>query len=151
MNEPFRQFGEEGFVALVAAFYRRLRVDEIVGSLYPKDKERLEMAERRLGDFLIDRFGGSDRYQEERGHPRLGMRHSWMSIGLKERDRWLEMMTEAMDEVKLTGPARQRLEQFFTDTADALVNEDETEPMNYFSLEAGPERIPFDVGNDDEL
>jgi hemoglobin len=151
MTEPFDQFGEEGFIALVAAFYRRLRVDDIVGALYPKDRDRLELAERRLSDFLISRFGGSNRYSEERGHPRLGMRHSWMSIGLVERDRWLEMMTAAMDEVGLTGPARQRLDQFFTDTADALVNEDETEDKPFFSSGKQLARKPFDDGDDAEL
>lgn len=75
------------------------------------------------------------------------MRHGWMTIGLPERDRWLEMMGAAMDEVGLTGEARRRLDQFFADTADALVNDDGG-LLSVVETVAGK---PFDDADDAEL
>src|SRR5204862_3600745 len=82
------RLGEDGLTRLIAAFYRRVREDDVLGPLYPPDD--WDNAERRLRDFLIYRFGGSDRYIQERGHQRLRGRHMPFSIGVKERDRWLE-------------------------------------------------------------
>lgn len=112
--------GEDGFARLVAAFYRRVRVDDLIGPMYPPDD--WENAERRLADFLIFRFGGSDRYIQERGHPRLRMRHVPFSIGEAERDRWLELMGGAMDELGLAGEARMNLGAFFDQVADFMRN-----------------------------
>jgi hemoglobin len=112
--------GEDGFARLVAAFYRRVRVDDLIGPMYPPDD--WENAERRLADFLIFRFGGSDRYIQERGHPRLRMRHVPFSIGEAERDRWLELMGAAMDELGLAGEARVNLGAFFDQVADFMRN-----------------------------
>ncbi len=112
--------GEEGFARLVAAFYRRVRADDLIGSMYPPDD--WEGAERRLADFLIFRFGGSDRYLQERGHPRLRMRHVPFSIGEAERDRWLALMEAAMDEVGVVGEARESLAAFFAQVADFMRN-----------------------------
>lgn len=112
--------GEEGFARLVAAFYRRVRADDLIGSMYPPDD--WEGAERRLADFLIFRFGGSDRYLQERGHPRLRMRHLPFSIGEAERDRWLALMEAAMDEVGVVGEPRESLAAFFAQVADFMRN-----------------------------
>ena len=112
--------GEEGFAKLVAAFYRRVKQDDLVGAMYPGDD--WEGSERRLADFLIFRFGGSERYIQERGHPRLRMRHAPFSIGEAERDRWLELMGGAMDEVGLSGEARRHLGDFFAQVADFMRN-----------------------------
>lgn len=119
------ELGEEGFRGLVAAFYRRVRLDDLIGPMYPP--EDWEGAERRLADFLVFRFGGSDRYLRERGHPRLRMRHLPFSIGIAERDRWLALMSEAMDEVGLGGEARTALAGFFSEVADFMRNRAETE------------------------
>lgn len=117
--------GEEGFAALTAAFYRRVRTDGIIGPMYPEDD--WEGSEKRLRDFLIFRFGGSDRYLIERGHPRLRMRHVPFRIGAAERDRWLELMDAAMDEIELGGEARAHLASFLAQVADFLRNQpDET-------------------------
>lgn len=112
--------GEDGFARLVAAFYRRVRIDDLIGPMYPPDD--WENAERRLADFLIFRFGGSDRYIQERGHPRLRMRHVPFSIGEAERDRWLELMGGAMDEMGVEGEARVNLGAFFDQVADFMRN-----------------------------
>ncbi len=113
--------GEEGFAPLIAAFYRRVREDQLVGGMYPKDD--WEGAEKRLKDFMDFRFGVSQRYILERGHPRLRMRHMPFKIGEAERDRWLEMMSEAMDEIELTGEPRELLGAFFSQVADAMRNQ----------------------------
>ena len=112
--------GEDGFARLVAAFYRRVREDDLIGPMYPP--EDWEGAERRLADFLIFRFGGSERYLQERGHPRLRMRHVPFSIGEAERDRWLKLMGAAMDEMGLAGEVRVNLEAFFDQVADFMRN-----------------------------
>src|SRR6476659_8139676 len=72
-TQVFSLIGEEGFARLVAAFYRRVPADDVLGPLYPPAD--LAGAERRLRDFLVMRFGGPDRYAQTRGHPRLRMRH----------------------------------------------------------------------------
>lgn len=113
--------GEAGFAALTAAFYRRVRGDDLIGPMYPDDD--WEGSEKRLCDFLIFRFGGSDRYLIERGHPRLRQRHMPFAIGELERDRWLELMTSAMDEVHLHGAARSHLLAFFAQVADFIRNQ----------------------------
>ena|SRR6056297_2397594 len=113
--------GEDGFGPLIAAFYRRVREDKLVGGMYPEDD--WEGAEKRLRDFMEFRFGMSQRYLLERGHPRLRMRHMPFKIGEAERDRWLEMMSEAMDEVELSGEARELLGAFFHQVANAMRNQ----------------------------
>ena len=114
--------GEDGIADLVAAFYRRVKTDDLIGSMYPDDD--WEGAEHRLAGFLIYRFGGSDAYIQQRGHPRLRMRHAPFSIGAKERDRWLEIMGEAMDEVAITKEIYLNLKTFFEQVADFMRNRD---------------------------
>ena len=113
--------GEEGFTRLVALFYSRVKTDNLIGPMYPDGD--WEGAEKRLGDFLIFRFGGSDRYVQERGHPRLRMRHVPFAIGEAERNRWLELMNSAMDEFGLIGPPREHLGDFFAQVADFMRNQ----------------------------
>ena len=103
MNDPFKEFGEDGFRALAAAFYRRIATDDVVGRFYIE--ERRAFAEVRMADFLIYRFGGSDRYiKHGECHAHLRLHHPWFGITPHVRDRWLELMTASMDEVGLTGP-----------------------------------------------
>jgi len=146
MEEPFHEFGEEGFAALTAAFYRRLKEDDVVGPMYPKDPATFRFAEERLLRFLVGRFDG--RTNEWQGGP-LGLRHGWLEIGRRERDRWLELMFAAMDEIGLEGPARERLDHYFTDTADALVNQDEC-PIKHSSTQY-QKAASFDAAADEEL
>src|SRR5215213_10846455 len=91
--------GEAGFTRLVAAFYRRVATDDILRPMYPEDD--LPGAEVRLRHFLIQRFGGPMVYAEQRGHPKLRMRHAPFTIDLRGRDRWVELMEAAMAEAEL--------------------------------------------------
>ena len=120
MEEVLKQIGEEGIHQLVSAFYRRVKSDDVLGPLYPK--EDWEGAEQRLADFLVYRCGGSEKYIQERGHPRLRMRHMPFKIGEKERDRWISLMTEAMLEREIENPAAELLSVFFIQTADFMRN-----------------------------
>jgi hemoglobin len=120
MIAPFDEFGEHGMTTLVSAFYRRVKTDDLIGPLYPPDD--WEGAESRLRDFLIFRFGGSPQYIEQRGHPRLRMRHVPFRIGIAERDRWLDLMTAAMDEVEVPEVCREELTAFFAQTANFMRN-----------------------------
>ncbi|MEM7457626.1 MAG: globin [Planctomycetota bacterium] len=115
------EFGEDEVTALVAAFYRRVRTDDLIGPMYPEND--FEGAEQRLRDFLIYRFGGSDRYIQERGHPRLRMRHAPFKIGNEERDRWLQLMEAAMEEVNLPGSVTLNMKVFFQQVADFMRNQ----------------------------
>jgi hemoglobin len=112
--------GEDGFQRLVAAFYRQVPKDEILGPMYPAAD--LEGAEERLRDFLIFRFGGPSRYLEQRGHPRLRMRHFPFPITQAARDRWLQLMTHAIEEAALPAEAGGLLLAFFDGTATFLIN-----------------------------
>jgi hemoglobin len=122
-DEVFSAIGEEGFTRLVAAFYRRVPADDVLGPMYPADD--WAGAEQRLRDFLIFRFGGSKKYLAYRGHPRLGMRHRPFPIGRRARDRWLSLMEAAMAETQVPVPAAAALRAFFQHVATFLVNRPE--------------------------
>ena len=112
--------GEEGFERLIAAFYRRVPGDDILGPMYPPGD--LPGAEQRLRDFLVGRFGGPQRYMEQRGHPRLRMRHMPFTIDPAARDRWLQHMTAALDEVRFPPQADAMLRDFFGAVSTMLIN-----------------------------
>jgi hemoglobin len=121
--EVYSAIGPEGFERLAAAFYRQVPEDEILGPIYPAHD--LPGAERRLRDFLIFRFGGPTVYLEQRGHPRLRMRHAPFLIGRIPRDRWVRLMTRALDEALLPEDVRPILSAFFESTATFLMNQPE--------------------------
>ena len=116
--------GEEGFERLVAAFYRQVPTDDVLGPMYPK--QDLAGSEHRLRDFLVGRFGGPQRYIEERGHPRLRMRHAPFAVDPRARDRWLTLMTRALDEAGLPQEVDAFLREFFAAVANMLVNRPES-------------------------
>ena len=119
-GDIYALIGEDGFQRFVAAFYRRVPGDEILGAMYPADD--LEAAEQRLRDFLIFRFGGPSRYLEQRGHPRLRMRHFPFPITQAARDRWIQLMTAAIAEAGLPAEVAGTLGAFFDATATFLIN-----------------------------
>lgn len=112
--------GDDGFTRLVSAFYRQIPGDDILGPIYPADD--LAGAEQRLRDFLIFRFGGSPRYIEQRGHPRLRQRHLPFPVDQQARDRWISLMERALAETQLPAQAGQMLGEFFSDTATFMMN-----------------------------
>ncbi len=115
-----QQLGEQGFTDLVSAFYRRVKDDDLIGQMYPD--QDWEGAEKRLRDFLLFRFGISDQYIQDRGHPRLRMRHMPFSIGSPESQRWQKLMSEAMDEIEVEEEAKELLKAFFAQVADFMRN-----------------------------
>jgi len=119
-HELYSAIGEEGFTRLVHAFYAQVPHDDILGPLYPAGD--FAGAEERLRDFLIYRFGGPARYIENRGHPRLRMRHAPFPVDPAARDRWLQLMDRAFQEAKLPPEAEAILRQYFEPTAHAMMN-----------------------------
>ncbi len=113
--------GEDGIRRMVAAFYQRVRTDDLLGPMYPETD--WEGSEERLAEFLLFRLGASTRYLETRGHPKLRMRHITFKIGVAERDRWLELMTSAMVETGVAEEARRFLDPFFAQVADFMRNQ----------------------------
>jgi hemoglobin len=119
-SDIYAAIGDAGFTRLVAAFYAQVPADDILGPMYPHDD--LAGAEERLRDFLIFRFGGSTRYLERRGHPRLRARHAPFHIDSAARDRWLTLMERALDQTALPPEADALLRAFFRNTATFLIN-----------------------------
>jgi hemoglobin len=116
----YSMIGEDGFIRLVAAFYRQVPDDAILGKMYPPAE--LAAAEKRLRDFLIYRFGGPQRYIEERGHPRLRARHMPFQIDRAARDNWMRLMNNAFAEAALPTEAEQHLRAFFDQMATFMIN-----------------------------
>jgi hemoglobin len=118
--DVYNLMGEAGFTRLVAAFYRRVPQDDILGPMYPPDD--LAGAEQRLRDFLIYRFGGPQRYIEQRGHPRLRARHSPFRVNPAARDRWMQLMGAALAEIALPVEAERFLRTFLEGMSTFLIN-----------------------------
>lgn len=118
--DVYAAIGEEGFTRLVSAFYRQIRGDDILGPMYPAAD--LTGAEQRLRQFLMFRFGASMEYVEQRGHPRLRMRHGPFAIDQRARDRWMELMRNAMREAAIPEEPAKVLESFFDGTATFMIN-----------------------------
>jgi len=119
-GDIYKQIGEVGFERLLAAFYKQVPGDDILGAMYPK--EDLQGAEQRLKDFLFVRIGGPPRYMEQRGHPRLRMRHMPFKLDQRARDRWVQLMDKALDEAKLPKESEDFLRGFFHHMATFLMN-----------------------------
>lgn len=123
-DDVYARIGEQGIARVVAAFYRRVPQDDVLGPMYPADD--LEGAEARLRDFLIYRFGGPQRYLEQRGHPRLRARHGRFAIDLRARDRWMQLMTEAMAETGVPADVEIVMRTFLDGVATFLINSGQT-------------------------
>jgi len=119
-RDVYSAIGAEGFERLTDAFYRRVPSDEILGPMYPSHD--LAGSKQRLREFLIFRFGGPPHYVDQRGHPRLRMRHAPFPISTAARDRWLELMKSALEEAALPAEVKQVLESFFESTTTFLIN-----------------------------
>jgi hemoglobin len=115
-----RAGGTPFFEALVGRFYAGVADDPLLRPVYP-DAD-LAPAQHRLTLFLIQYWGGPTAYDEERGHPRLRMRHAPFAIGPDERDRWLVHMRAAVAEMAPSDDVAVELERYFAMAAEAMRN-----------------------------
>ena len=117
--------GMEFFEALVDRFYDGVAADPPLRRLYPQPDD-LGPARRRQTLFLAQYWGGPTTYSEERGHPRLRMRHFPFAIGPTERDRWLVHMAAAVVQTAPTPEIAERLMTYFVPAAEAMRNRDDS-------------------------
>ena len=115
-----RAGGSPFFEALVGRFYDGVETDPLLRPVYPEPD--LAGARHRLTLFLIQYWGGPTTYDQERGHPRLRMRHAPFAIGAEERDRWLLHMRAAVAELAPPDDVAAELERYFTLAAEAMRN-----------------------------
>jgi len=113
--------GEPAFRLLVQRFYARVAIDPVLRAVYPE--EDLSAATERLTLFLIQYWGGPSTYSEQRGHPRLRMRHQPFAIGQVERDAWLGHMTAAIESLGLSPAVRKALLDYFETASTAMINQ----------------------------
>lgn len=111
------------FEALVDRFYDGVAADPVLLSLYP-DPRDLKPARRKLTAFLAQYWGGPTSYSDERGHPRLYMRHTPFEIGPDARDRWLTHMRRAVAALEPASDIERALLDYFAVAAEAMRNRD---------------------------
>jgi hemoglobin len=123
MNDPLADldFSDSEIALLVSGFYSRVKQDDLLCPMYPEDE--WVGAEARLRDFLTFRFGGSDQYIQQRGQPRLGMRHAPFAIGIAERDRWLLLMKQSIEDLEIPISKQESVITFFEQVAEFLRNQ----------------------------
>ena len=112
--------GAEAFSLMVRRFYDAIAEDELIRPMYP-DAD-LGPAEDRLRWFLEQYWGGPKTYSEQRGHPRLRMRHAEFPITPEARDKWLDHMRKAVDSIRLAPELDEELWEYLVDAAYAMVN-----------------------------
>ncbi|MCU1376565.1 MAG: glbO [Actinomycetia bacterium] len=112
--------GQPFFDQLVHRFYERVALDPVLRPLYPED---LEPGERHLALFLGQYWGGPTTYSDERGHPRLRMRHAPFVVDLAARDAWYDAMAASVAEAGVGPEHQQQLLAYFATAADHMVNE----------------------------
>ena len=114
------------FERLVDAFYEGVATDELLLPMYPEQPD-LSGARHRLTLFLAQYWGGPHTYMDERGHPRLRMRHFPFHIGPAERDRWLVHMAAAVGSVcaapQIPDGVDEALMAYFVSTAEHMRND----------------------------
>ena len=119
-----RAGGDEPFRKLVDIFYRNVMADPRINHMFPPD---LEPGKKWQFLFITQYFGGPTRYIEERGHPRLRMRHMPFAIGTSERDAWAEAMLSAIDEVGFEPEIADIMRNYFTSTATFMMNRSDSD------------------------
>lgn len=122
MTTPYEQFGGEDFFRdFVADFYRGVAQDPGLRPMYPE--QDLGPAEGRLRMFLEQYWGGPKTYSEQRGHPRLRMRHAPFDITDRHRDLWLKHMRDALDKRRLSAELDQQMWDYLVMAAQSMVNQ----------------------------
>lgn len=122
----YAQLGEDVFRRIVADFYQRVRDDDVLAPMYPP--EDFEGAQHRLFLFVTQYWGGPSTYSQERGHPRLRMRHAAFHVNPEARDRWIEHMSAAVRTQELPPVFTETLLDYFDRAAHAMVNTFEPTP-----------------------
>lgn len=116
----FEQFGgHDTFVHLVELFYQGVADDPVLRPMYPDD---LAPAKERLLLFLEQYWGGPTTYSEQRGHPRLRLRHAPFRVDADARDRWLRHMRAAVTQLRLAPPLESLLWDYLERAAWSMVN-----------------------------
>lgn len=113
--------GEEFFSNLVSQFYAHVATDPILRPMYPESD--LKGAAQRLQLFLEQYWGGPTTYQENRGHPRLRMRHAGFHINVAARDAWLNAMHVVVDGMDMDAALRAQLWIYLEMAANSMVNQ----------------------------
>jgi hemoglobin len=113
--------GQPFFERLVAGFYDAVEDDELLRAMYPID---LTESKRHLILFLVQYWGGPDDYMQERGHPRLRMRHAPFRITKQARDAWIAAMGKALAgvQIELTDDQFVELNSYFDMAASQMRN-----------------------------
>lgn len=111
------------FERLAGGFYRRVAADPVLLRLYP-EQDDLGPAQERLQLFLAQYWGGPTTYSEQRGHPRLRMRHNPFVIGPAERDHWLAAMRASLAELAPSDEVAKAMNDYFDMAAEAMRNAD---------------------------
>jgi hemoglobin len=124
--------GEPIFRKLVDEFYAGVAVDPVLRPLYPEAD--LRPAADRLCLFLMQYWGGPGTYSQQRGHPRLRLRHAPFRVGLRERDAWLRHMRQAMDTLTLAPELDATLWEYLERAAHFMVNTDDETPAEPLGL-----------------
>ncbi|MFJ7749152.1 globin [Arthrobacter sp. NPDC097144] len=112
--------GHDTFVKLVDVFYSGVADDPLMRPMYPE--EDLTAAKDRLRGFLEQYWGGPKTYSEERGHPRLRMRHMPFAVTPQARDAWLKHMRDAVDTLELSPLHEATLWDYLERAAHSMVN-----------------------------
>jgi hemoglobin len=113
--------GAAFFETLVDRFYRGVAMDPVLLPLYPQPDD-LSHARQRLTLFLVQYWGGPTTYSDERGHPRLRLRHAPFSIGRVERDAWWTHMAEAVRSMGAPPDIEAAMLDYFDQAATAMIN-----------------------------
>ena len=122
MSTHYEEFGGEAFFAeLVSAFYAQVAVDPILRPMYPETD--LKAAATRLQWFLEQYWGGPTTYQENRGHPRLRMRHAEFHINLAAHDSWINAMRTAVDGIEMKAELKEKLWSYLEMAAAVMINQ----------------------------
>jgi hemoglobin len=130
---PYERFGgHEFFTDLVHNFYQRVPKDPVLSAMYPSDD--FEGAEWRLRSFLEQYWGGPETYSEQRGHPRLRLRHVGFHIDGDARDRWLTLMAAAIADQGMDAQLESDLWKYLVAAAFGMQNVPDEIPENDVSI-----------------
>lgn len=114
--------GDAFFDELTRRFYDAVRDDSVLRPLYPADEDGFEAARVHLRAFLVQFWGGPALYREQRGEPRLRLRHAPFVIGVPERDAWVAHMAAAVRAARLPALEEMQLLRYFEGAATQMIN-----------------------------